>query len=143
MKPFRPVLLIALAAVTGGCDALRSERVPEGASVTVDPPTKADEWKSVATAADEDRIARLGLAWQQALAEARDSHARDVRAEGQLLEPRAGLPRPAPTPGSYHCRMVRLGKAEEIARGVAFLVDENAGFVTGSTLSINGGQHMY
>ena len=29
------------------------------------------------------------------------------------------------------------------ARGVAFLVDENAGFVTGSTLSINGGQHMY
>jgi acetoacetyl-CoA reductase len=37
----------------------------------------------------------------------------------------------------------RLGQAEEIARGVAFLVDEKAGFVTGSTLSINGGQHMY
>ena len=37
----------------------------------------------------------------------------------------------------------RLGKAEEIARGVTFLVDENGGFVTGSTLSINGGQHMY
>jgi acetoacetyl-CoA reductase len=37
----------------------------------------------------------------------------------------------------------RLGKAEEIARGVAFLVAENAGFITGSTLSINGGQHMY
>jgi acetoacetyl-CoA reductase len=37
----------------------------------------------------------------------------------------------------------RLGKAEEIARAVAFLVDENGGFITGSTLSINGGQHMY
>ncbi len=37
----------------------------------------------------------------------------------------------------------RLGKASEIARGVAFLVDEDAGFITGSTLSINGGQHMY
>jgi acetoacetyl-CoA reductase len=37
----------------------------------------------------------------------------------------------------------RLGKADEIARAVAFLVDENAGFITGSTLSINGGQHMY
>jgi acetoacetyl-CoA reductase len=37
----------------------------------------------------------------------------------------------------------RLGKADEIARGVAFLVADNAGFVTGSTLSINGGQHMY
>jgi acetoacetyl-CoA reductase len=37
----------------------------------------------------------------------------------------------------------RLGLAEEIARGVAFLCGEDAGFVTGSTLSINGGQHMY
>ncbi|TVS10164.1 MAG: acetoacetyl-CoA reductase [Wenzhouxiangella sp.] len=37
----------------------------------------------------------------------------------------------------------RLGKPEEIARAVAFLVAEDAGFITGSTLSINGGQHMY
>jgi acetoacetyl-CoA reductase len=37
----------------------------------------------------------------------------------------------------------RLGKAEEIARGVLFLVADDAGFITGSTLSINGGQHMY
>ena len=37
----------------------------------------------------------------------------------------------------------RLGRAEEIARGVAFLASEEAGFVTGSTMSINGGQHMY
>ncbi|MFM7028411.1 MAG: acetoacetyl-CoA reductase [Chakrabartia sp.] len=37
----------------------------------------------------------------------------------------------------------RLGQADEIARGVAFLCGEEAGFVTGSTLSINGGQHMY
>lgn len=37
----------------------------------------------------------------------------------------------------------RLGQASEIARGVTFLCSEEAGFVTGSTLSINGGQHMY
>jgi len=37
----------------------------------------------------------------------------------------------------------RLGKASEIARGVLFLVADDAGFVTGSTMSINGGQHMY
>jgi acetoacetyl-CoA reductase len=37
----------------------------------------------------------------------------------------------------------RLGKASEIARGVIFLVADDAGFLTGSTLSINGGQHMY
>ena len=37
----------------------------------------------------------------------------------------------------------RLGKAGEIARAVVFLVADEAGFITGSTLSINGGQHMY
>jgi acetoacetyl-CoA reductase len=37
----------------------------------------------------------------------------------------------------------RLGKAEDIARTVLFLVADDAGFITGSTLSINGGQHMY
>lgn len=37
----------------------------------------------------------------------------------------------------------RLGDASEIARGVLFLVADEGGFITGSTLSINGGQHMY
>jgi acetoacetyl-CoA reductase len=37
----------------------------------------------------------------------------------------------------------RLGTAEDIARGVLFLTADAADFVTGSTLSINGGQHMY
>ncbi len=37
----------------------------------------------------------------------------------------------------------RLGHANEIACGVLFLVRDEATFITGSTLSINGGQHMY
>jgi acetoacetyl-CoA reductase len=37
----------------------------------------------------------------------------------------------------------RLGKAEDIARTVLFLVADDADFITGSTLSVNGGQHMY
>jgi acetoacetyl-CoA reductase len=36
----------------------------------------------------------------------------------------------------------RLGEAEEIARAVAFLAAEEGGFITGSTLTINGGQYM-
>ncbi len=36
----------------------------------------------------------------------------------------------------------RLGHADEIARGVAFLTADEAGFITGSTLSANGGQYM-
>jgi acetoacetyl-CoA reductase len=37
----------------------------------------------------------------------------------------------------------RLGQASEIARGVSFLASDQGAFITGSTLSINGGQHMY
>ena len=36
----------------------------------------------------------------------------------------------------------RLGEPEEIARCVAFLVSDEAGFITGSTLTANGGQYM-
>ena len=37
----------------------------------------------------------------------------------------------------------RLGKAEDIARTVVFLIADEASFITGSTISVNGGQHMY
>lgn len=36
----------------------------------------------------------------------------------------------------------RLGEADEIARCVAFLASDDAGFITGSTISANGGQYM-
>ena len=37
----------------------------------------------------------------------------------------------------------RLGKPEDIARTVLFLVADEAAFISGSTVSVNGGQHMY
>jgi acetoacetyl-CoA reductase len=37
----------------------------------------------------------------------------------------------------------RLGRADDIARTVLFLVADDAEFITGSTVSVNGGQHMY
>jgi acetoacetyl-CoA reductase len=37
----------------------------------------------------------------------------------------------------------RLGKPEEIARAVLFLAADEAGFITGSTLTINGGQYLH
>ena len=37
----------------------------------------------------------------------------------------------------------RLGDPHDIARSVLFLVADDADFITGSTLSVNGGQHMY
>ena len=41
-----------------------------------------------------------------------------------------------------HIPVGRLGEAEEIARAVEFLAGEQAGFITGSTLTINGGQYF-
>ena len=37
----------------------------------------------------------------------------------------------------------RLGRAEDIARAVLFLTADDADFITGSTISVNGGHHMY
>jgi acetoacetyl-CoA reductase len=41
-----------------------------------------------------------------------------------------------------HIPVGRLGEPEEIARCVVFLVSDHAGFITGSTLTANGGQYM-
>ena len=101
-----------LAAALSGCETakprLRSGLHP---AVEVGPPLASEAWKAIATAEDKDRIARLGLAWQEALGDAQRSNGADIRREGKLLLPRSGLPRPEPTPGSYNCRLIKLGKA--------------------------------
>jgi hypothetical protein len=105
----RGAALFALAMLAG---CATKPKVPPGVTpaVEVGAPLKSEAWKSVATDADEDRLARLGLAWQEALAEAKKSNPSDVAKEDKLLLPRAALPMPAPTPGSYNCRMIALGK---------------------------------
>jgi hypothetical protein len=101
----------AMLGMLAGCAT--NSNLPPGVrpSVEVGPPPKSQAWKALATAADQDRIARLGLAWQQALDDANKTNAGDVRREGKLLLPRSALPRPEPTPGSYNCRLIKLGKA--------------------------------
>src|SRR5439155_25607541 len=84
--------------------------------VTVAPPLKSGAWRRIATDADEDRLARLDSAWQQALTEAGKSFANEIRKEGALLKPHAALQRPSPTPGSYNCRLIKLGRASPKTR---------------------------
>lgn len=102
---------MALAIVAAGCVPKAKPAATVTPRVYVAPPLKSEAWRQVATDADEDRIARLGLAWQEALADAHRGFADEVRKEGVLLRPRASLARPAPTPGSYYCRLIKLGKA--------------------------------
>ena len=110
---------LAALALLAGCEPA-TPKLPPGVhpSVEVGPPLKSQAWKAIASPADQDRISRLGLAWQEALDEAKKSNPGEVRAEGKLLLPRGGLPRPAPTPGSYNCRLIALGKATP--KGKAF-----------------------
>ena len=99
--------MLALAAT--GCAV--PEKEPPRPIVTAPPPTKADIWQRVASTADLNRIRRVATAWSSGLTEARTAGFRDeIKAEGDLLNPDAAKPRPAPTPGSYSCRMIRLGR---------------------------------
>lgn len=111
---FSPCLVALLVA---GC-ALPNKDAPRPV-VTVEEPRKADIWMDIASEADRDRISRVASAWT----EGRDDATRygfkdDLKVEGQLLDPAASLPRPAPTPGSYNCRLVTLGR--EGGKGPAF-----------------------
>ena len=109
--------MLMLALVATGCTLPGKE--PPRPIVTAAPPTKADIWQRVASPADLNRIRRLATGWSGGLAEARAGGFRDeISSEGKLLEPNAAKPRPAPTPGSYSCRMVRLGR--EGKKGPAF-----------------------
>ncbi len=98
--------------MAAGCTTSSITARRAGATVTVEPQRVSETWKRIATLPDHGRINRLGLAWHQSLAEARPRHRGDIASEAQLLVPRAGLPQPAPTPGSYNCRMIRIGKTD-------------------------------
>ena len=100
VKPAKPPVFVAVA-------------VPPAA------PTKADAWQRVASAADIDRIRRTNQAWTAALGEARTRGFRNaIASEGGLLKTGAALARPAPTPGSYNCRLIKLGSTTR--RGPVF-----------------------
>ena len=116
MKATSWLCALSLLAMLGGCETA-TDRARKGAVITVAEASNSDVWKAVATASDQDRINRLGLAWQQSLMDAKPRHSREIAAEGDLLKPLAAEPRPQPTPGSYNCRMISIGKAGRRSSG--------------------------
>ena len=122
MKPAHiPTCALMLAALLlGGCDTFqirKKERRP--APQPVVEVAEQPLWYATASAEDVQRLERLDEAWRQALAETRSKgFVRAVQDEGPLLQPLAALPRPAPTPGPYRCRMIKLGTKN--GRGTPF-----------------------
>lgn len=107
-----------VAVLAAGCHTTKP-KIPPGLTprVEVGEVQKSDTWKQVATAADEDRLNRLPQAWDSALSDVRRSTASaELRKEGVLLRPNAALARPAPSPGSYNCRLIKLGRTAPKAR---------------------------
>ena len=116
MRPYRSALLMVMLALAA-CKVPEKEK-PRPV-ISAPPPTKGEIWQNIASSEDASRIGRVGTAWSTGLAEARAGGFIDaIRAEGKLLNANAAQAKPAPTPGSYSCRMIRLGK--ENKRGPAF-----------------------
>lgn len=104
-----------LAAILLGACAPVPQAAPRATIVVEEEPP----WRSIASAEDSERIDRVGEAWRTALTEARSKgFARAIIAEGNLLRPIGALLRPAPTPGPYRCRTIKLGSQD--GRGRAF-----------------------
>lgn len=104
------IIIVALAAASllGGCTT--AAKMPPRAMVEVESPPD-EEWRAIATAEDTDRVERAREAWSVALGEARArGFGRAIAEEGELLDPDIALARPAPPPGPYYCRTIKLGR---------------------------------
>ncbi|RJF90346.1 DUF4893 domain-containing protein [Sphingomonas cavernae] len=100
-------------ALLGGC-AKPDVPPPAAPAVVVAAEDESEvEWRNYASPADIDRLARLREDWRNGLAAVRPGRAkRAITALGALLDPGVALPRPAPPPGSYRCRVWRLPNSE-------------------------------
>lgn len=116
MVDFRFVLLLP-ALTLAACQTARTPPAPPEA---VAAPPQEEGWRAAVREADTGRLDRLANAWSEGLAEARPRFGRMIDAEGALLSPSGGLPRAALPPGSYNCRLIRLGAGPRRAAFTAY-----------------------
>ena len=91
----------------GGC---ASDAALEPSHVLVEAAEVRPTWQSVLRPEDTVRLERVAEAWERGLTEARRAgFGRRLAAEGDLLDPDAAQPRGELPPGSYRCRILRLG----------------------------------
>lgn len=108
------VAMATMLALLAGCTAGSTARRELAPPVIDDAVAAAPAWTTYATAPDQalvDALPRRFAAWRAAVPV---RLLRAVRAEGPLLDPAAAEPLPQLSPGSYRCRLIRLGGAAQI-----------------------------
>jgi hypothetical protein len=99
---------IAMAAVFLLCACEPKPPVKPSPPVMVEP--QKTGWRAEASEPDQTIIDQSAASWRLALDSANNNGFRKkVSAEGDLLDPGAALPFPAPSPGYYMCRSIKLG----------------------------------
>ncbi|HEX7855408.1 MAG TPA: DUF4893 domain-containing protein [Sphingobium sp.] len=96
------LILITAALALSACAT-----TPKGK--TAMPLVEEPGWRAVVSREDEQRLDHLPATWSSALASVPSRYRRTVTREGDLLSPDAARDHPSPPPGSYRCRLVKLG----------------------------------
>jgi hypothetical protein len=110
-----PFSFLVLPLILSACAAQQPVTPRRTPAATV----AEEEWRGVASTEDVAKIDGLLALWERSLAAARAPSARPRLAASALLDPKAGLERGAPTPGSYRCKFTRLGKRSAADRPTA------------------------
>jgi hypothetical protein len=107
-----------LAALTlAACQSAAPPAPPEAIAAR----PEGEDWRGALREEDTGRLDRLADAWRDGLAEARTrGFTRQIGIEGALLAPDAAQPRAALPPGSYRCRLIRLGAGPRRAAFTAY-----------------------
>jgi hypothetical protein len=107
------LLAFAALGLLAGCETTRD--VQARAIVEQHEPG----WRDMLQPQDQERLVALPATWTSALETARrGGFARRITAEGSLLDPTTALPRAAPAPGSYRCRLIRIRPATRRVRAL-------------------------
>lgn len=105
----RLLFLAALAALSA-CARNPQAMVAVPTPPLLDLPAETG-WRAIVSDSDKGRLTALPDIWRQALGASQPRFGRQIRRDGELLDPGAARNHPAPPPGSYHCRLVKLGAA--------------------------------
>lgn len=115
----RALILPLTALSLGGCASMIENMgyvradAPRVVVETEEPQPVADGWDAIISSEDRERLESIIDAWDLGLAVASQaSFSSAIDREGVLLDPAGALDRVVPTPGSYRCRLVKLGAAE-------------------------------